>query len=696
MVADPRHFYCDVAGGDNFWWWCDALFMHPPVHLRLSRITGDPSYTNLMHMMWAETQSCLYDTNDHLFYRDITYFGQIIGGQKVFWSRGDGWVVGGIVRVLQYLPQDDPNRPVYITLLQEMAAKLAQIQMPDGYWYSNLLYPQQFNVPETSGTGFFCYGIAWGINNGYLDEATYEPVMQKAWAALKAAVHEDGKLGWVQPVGAGPAASTYDSTAVYGVGAYLLAGSEVQKYYLSKDPSFIDYFETYNNTNELKAAWKDGTTNGTDAEIALGNYGDRFMELEYDNNSAPYDSRVDRVFAVAQDWEVNDFAYLSILIQGKVGNAADDIYVELEDQSTNSSRVYVNDVNVVDTYIWNEVAFPFTAFEGVNLNAIKRLSIGVGSKTPAASGTGTIRIDTIRLYPAQCFSTIAADFDDDCKVGFSDLAVLASQWMDEYVEVIVPVKPNSEDVTAYWDFNEPSGATAYDSSGNNRNATLVYCTWEPNSGKEFGAVRIYKSVPGPNNNGRVEFPASAITLPAGTFSAWLYLDSSQSSPATRYILGHTSLPVYGDRIQLYMDNGDTQLDCGMGDVHALITNIATLPTVEWVHIAMTWNGTTVKVYVSGIEKASSGYSDVNTLQIMAQLGNTGISSPAERFRGMFDEVSFYDKELTPGEILYLAEAEPSPPEIPNPRKTDLYLDGVINLKDLKVFVLSWLENNSWP
>ncbi|MGA7075818.1 MAG: LamG domain-containing protein, partial [Halobacteriota archaeon] len=126
-----------------------------------------------------------------------------------------------------------------------------------------------------------------------------------------------------------------------------------------------------------------------------------------------------------------------------------------------------------------------------------------------------------------------------------------------------------------------------------------------------------------------------------------------------------------------------------------ITNIETLPTEEWVHIAMTWNGTTVKVYVNGKEKASSTYSDVNTLQEMAQLGNTGISSPVERFRGMFDEVSFYDKELTPGEILYLAEAEPSL-EIPNPRKTDLYLDGVINFKDLGVFVLSWLENDPWP
>ncbi|MBN1796641.1 MAG: glycoside hydrolase family 88 protein, partial [Sedimentisphaerales bacterium] len=313
MVADPSHFNCDVAGGSEVWWWCDALFMHPPVHLRLSRILGDSGYTNLMHMMWAETQDCLYDTDDHLFYRDITYFGDEIGGEKVFWSRGNGWVVGGIVRILQYMPLDDPNRPVYETLLQEMAGKLKDIQQPDGYWYSNLLYPEHYDMPETSGTGFFTYGIAWGINNGYLSEATYEPVIADAWAALKAAVHPDGKLGHVQPVGAGPNSSPYDSTAVYGVGAYLLAGSEVQKYYLSQDPSFIDYFETYDDDSELNVAWKDGNTNGTDSEISLGNYGDRFMILEYDNSSSPYDSRVDRTFTTAQNWEVNEFVSLSIL-----------------------------------------------------------------------------------------------------------------------------------------------------------------------------------------------------------------------------------------------------------------------------------------------------------------------------------------------------------------------------------------------
>ncbi|MBN2210427.1 MAG: glycoside hydrolase family 88 protein, partial [Sedimentisphaerales bacterium] len=113
-----------------------------------------------------------------------------------------------------------------------MAAKIASIQQPDGLWHSSLLDPQTYKDPETSGTGFFCYSLAWGINHGLLDRAMYLPVVKKAWAGLIDCVHPDGKLGWVQPPGGSPKSrytTGYDVTENYGVGAFLLAGSEVYK-----------------------------------------------------------------------------------------------------------------------------------------------------------------------------------------------------------------------------------------------------------------------------------------------------------------------------------------------------------------------------------------------------------------------------------------------------------------------------------
>jgi rhamnogalacturonyl hydrolase YesR len=146
-----------------------------------------------------------------------------------FWARGNGWVIASAARVLQYLPQDDAKRPDFIKLLQTMSSSLAAVQGADGLWRANLLNANQYPNPETSGTGFFTYAMAYGINNGFLDKPKYLPVVQKAWDGLNSHVDAAGKLGYVQPVGAGPAAAPADSTVEYGVGAFLLAGSEVAK-----------------------------------------------------------------------------------------------------------------------------------------------------------------------------------------------------------------------------------------------------------------------------------------------------------------------------------------------------------------------------------------------------------------------------------------------------------------------------------
>jgi len=76
---------------------------------------------------------------------------------------------------------------------------------------------------------FFCYALAWGINHGYLDRQTYLPVVKKAWHGLVGAVRSDGKLGYVQAIGASPAKLTSEDNQEYGSGAFLLAGSEMYK-----------------------------------------------------------------------------------------------------------------------------------------------------------------------------------------------------------------------------------------------------------------------------------------------------------------------------------------------------------------------------------------------------------------------------------------------------------------------------------
>lgn len=208
--------------------WCDALFMGPPAMAAMSVATGDRKYLDLANRLWWKTTDFLYDREERLYYRDSRFFEpREKNGKKVFWSRGNGWVYAGLARMLQDMPEDYPDRARYVSLFRDMSEKIAAVQGADGYWRSSLLDPDSRPNPETSGTGFFTYGLAWGINRGVLPRGAYEPHVRRGWEALGKAVHADGMLGWVQRIGDQPGATTADTTEVYGVGALLLAGSEV-------------------------------------------------------------------------------------------------------------------------------------------------------------------------------------------------------------------------------------------------------------------------------------------------------------------------------------------------------------------------------------------------------------------------------------------------------------------------------------
>lgn len=210
------------------WCWSDALFMSPPTWARLSAATADPRYLTYADAeFWAATDY-LYDREEHLYYRDSRFHQRRDqDGRKIFWSRGNGWVVAGIVHMLEALPADHPSRARYQTLLREMAAKLVTLQSEGGTWPVSLLSGDRHPSPETSGTAFFVYGLAWGVNHGILDRSTYQDAIDRGWAALTRAVQADGKLGWVQRVGYAPDQVSANDTQFYGVGAFLLAGGQI-------------------------------------------------------------------------------------------------------------------------------------------------------------------------------------------------------------------------------------------------------------------------------------------------------------------------------------------------------------------------------------------------------------------------------------------------------------------------------------
>lgn len=213
------------------WAWCDALFMGPTSLSYLSRATKQQKYLDIAVRLWWKTTAYLYDNTQHLYSRDGNFLDKKEkNGEKVFWSRGNGWVLAGLVRVLENMPTNYPDRSKFLILYREMAAKIASIQQPDGSWHPSLLDPENYPIKEMSGTGFYCYALTWGLNRNILDRKTYWPVVQRAWVALHSAIQEDGKLGYIQPIGAAPDKVDANSTEIYGVGAFLLAGSELYHY----------------------------------------------------------------------------------------------------------------------------------------------------------------------------------------------------------------------------------------------------------------------------------------------------------------------------------------------------------------------------------------------------------------------------------------------------------------------------------
>jgi len=214
----------------HFWSWADSLFMAPPAFAQMSKASGDPKYLDRMDRNWKLTYNYLFDHAEDLFFRDDTWIERrTVNGKKDLWSRGNGWVYAGIVKILEAMPNDDSRRSFYEGVLTKMSKSLIKLQSPEGYWYASLLDKDVVNVKETSGTAFFAYGLAWGINNGLLDEEEFSPHVFRAWDLLVSAIETDGKLGFVQPVGVGADKVKREDTEPYGPGAFLLAGTEVYR-----------------------------------------------------------------------------------------------------------------------------------------------------------------------------------------------------------------------------------------------------------------------------------------------------------------------------------------------------------------------------------------------------------------------------------------------------------------------------------
>ena len=222
---------------NDYWWWADALYMVMPVMTKMYRLTGDEKFLRKLYQNLLYSDSIMLDRETGLYFRDGKYVWpkhQSANGKKDFWARGDGWVLAGLAKVLQDMPEDYVRQPFFVDKYVALARGVAACQQPEGYWTRSMLDPAHAPGPETSGTAFFTYGMLWGVNNGYLQKKEFQPVIQRAWDYLTTtALQGDGRVGYVQPIGerAIPGQTVdANSQANFGVGAFLLAACEYYRF----------------------------------------------------------------------------------------------------------------------------------------------------------------------------------------------------------------------------------------------------------------------------------------------------------------------------------------------------------------------------------------------------------------------------------------------------------------------------------
>jgi rhamnogalacturonyl hydrolase YesR len=251
LCPEPEHLRKVIANinmlvntpQNDDWWWIDAIQMGMPVFAKMGHLTGEQKYFDKMWDMYEFTrnqhgENGMFNAKEGLWWRDKDFDPPYKepNGKNCYWSRGNGWVYAALVRVLEEIPADEKHRADYVKDFLAMSEAIKNCQREDGFWNVSMHDESNFGGKESSGTSLFVYGMAYGIRTGLLDSKKYLPVMAKAWNALiTEAVHPNGYLGYVQGTGKEPKDGqpvTYDSVPDfedYGVGCFLLAGSEVYK-----------------------------------------------------------------------------------------------------------------------------------------------------------------------------------------------------------------------------------------------------------------------------------------------------------------------------------------------------------------------------------------------------------------------------------------------------------------------------------
>ena len=465
----------------------------------------------------------------------------------------------------------------------------------------------------------------------------------------------------------------------------------------------VDDFENYTDDvgNRIFQTWKDGwgytqpppgyPGNGTGSAVGNGtapyaeqtithNGSYQSMPLAYDNSGAGGKTRYSETFrewASAQDWTINSVKALTLYFYGASTNAAEQLYVAMEDNAGHIKVVNYSDIGAVQKAAWQEWNIELTQFSaaGVNLAAIKKMYIGLGSRTsPTAGGTGKIYIDDIRLYLPRCIPSLlkpAADLSGNCVVDYLDLQVIANNWL------AMGTAPNDAKLVAHYtldgNFNDSSSYTGLQ-NGDPRNGAAIISDAVRGQVAHFDGLDDYVDCG--------NFNPSAAT---GKLSISLWMKWAGPNGGYQGVIGKRDAWTDTDTMWCLEVDRDTS-DCRFFQYNSWPEHGLNVPPIgQWQHWAVSFDGTDARLYINGESVGGSQpfvFGPKTDARVVFGACEQNGGNP---FNGDLDEIRIYDYALSAAEVFYLAEPE-----------VDLNNDNKVDLDDFAILVDAWLDVLLWP
>jgi len=521
--------------------------------------------------------------------------------------------------------------------------------------------------------------------------------------------------------------------------------------------SVVDDFDSYADNAAIRAVWKDywsDPSGNNDAEVKVFS-GGTDANLVRDGNSMLFAYRNYKTYdgnyvgseaeasiadlAIGSNWTASGVKALVLYFYGDAGNgqdhaypiSVDQMYVALEDGGSNVGIVKydkkhnydMNDIRDASWHDWNiDLADPCLA--GVNMANIAKVYIGFGGQKTGQSEAGagdlslkhdTVWFDDIRVYPPRCVPALAyltGSFDGDCDIDYSDLAAISRDWlMSGYG--ITATEPSSTGLVGHWPMDDadpggPDSMEVLDISGNGNLGTFHDDNLDPGQTTKAhsttGIINLALTFDGVDDY--VEIPALNLNSNTVTMSAWIKRDGEQiiyagivysrdGSTTAGLSFGSVGAPDWEVNHELSYNWNDAE------NTWAWHSGLI-VPNKLWTFVAVTVEPTKATLYMRpsyGTLCAARNYVN-HDIEEFDGLSFIGSDHPnwARNFKGTIDDIHIYNRALSPGEILYMAQQGPGSQYLElESWRADADDDDKVDFKDYAIMADNWLkEPVLWP